>query len=80
MSWTPPPACPAAVGADRDASLPFLDLHRLRQTALRQALRATRGHRGRAAKLLGVHANTITRMLASLETDQTGDGTAHESF
>jgi len=48
-------------------ALPYLDLNRLRLTAVRQALRVTRGHKGRAAKLLGVHANTMTRLLAELE-------------
>lgn len=53
-------------GAER--SLPYFNLQRLRQAALQQALRATRGHKGRAAKLLGVHANTVTRMLASMDS------------
>ena len=48
-------------------TLPFFDLERLRVTALRQALRATSGHKGRAASLLGVHANTLTRMLTQLD-------------
>jgi transcriptional regulator with GAF, ATPase, and Fis domain len=50
-----------------EQTLPYFNLDRLRVTALQQALRATHGHKGRAAKLLGVHANTITRMLAELE-------------
>jgi len=50
-------------------SLPFMDLARLRSTAVRQALQATRGHKGRAAKLLGVHANTLTRILAQMEEE-----------
>jgi DNA-binding NtrC family response regulator len=54
--------------AASDSTLPFFNLERLRETALRQALRATRGHKGHAAKLLGVHANTISRMLASLKS------------
>lgn len=54
----------AAPGEDR---LPFFDLAKLRSVAVRQALRATGGHKGRAAKLLGVHANTLTRMLAELK-------------
>jgi len=49
------------------ATLPFFDLTRLRTAAVRQALQATRGHKGRAAKLLGVHHNTLTRMLAQLD-------------
>jgi DNA-binding NtrC family response regulator len=47
--------------------LPHLNLNRLRDEAIRQALRTTRGHKGRAAKLLGVHANTLTRLLAQLD-------------
>ena len=52
--------------------LPYLDLTQLRQTALRQALRITNGHKGKAAKLLGVHANTLTRMIGELESAQDG--------
>jgi DNA-binding NtrC family response regulator len=52
-----------------DERLPFYDLNKLRSAAVRQALRATDGHKGRAAKLLGVHANTLTRMLAELQSD-----------
>ena len=58
---TLPESSQASPTTDR---LPFLNLDRLRDTALRQALQATRGHKGQAAKLLGVHANTLTRMLA----------------
>jgi DNA-binding NtrC family response regulator len=59
----------------RDAALPFMDLGQLRRAAVRQALRATRGHKGRAARLLGVHANTMTRLLAQLRRhDENGDG------
>ena len=50
--------------------LPFINLGRLRLLALRQALRSTGGHKGRAAKLLGVHANTMTRLLSQLEQDE----------
>jgi DNA-binding NtrC family response regulator len=58
-----------------DAALPFMDLGQLRQAAVRQALRATRGHKGRAARLLGVHANTMTRLLAQLRReDASNDG------
>jgi DNA-binding NtrC family response regulator len=59
-----------------DPALPFIDLTRLRRAAVRQALRATRGHKGRAARLLGVHANTMTRLLAQLrrEEDDTNNG------
>lgn len=44
--------------------LPSMNLDKLRSLALKQALQATGGHKGRAAKLLGVHANTLTRLLA----------------
>jgi DNA-binding NtrC family response regulator len=47
-----------------EAALPVMNLDRLRDLALRQALRATGGHKGRAAKLLGVHPNTMTRLLS----------------
>ena len=46
------------------SSLPFFNLGRLREEAVRQALEVTRGHKGRAAKLLGVHPNTLTRLLS----------------
>jgi DNA-binding NtrC family response regulator len=52
-----------------DTSLPFMDLGQLRRAAVRQALRATRGHKSRAARLLGVHPNTMTRLLAQLRND-----------
>jgi DNA-binding NtrC family response regulator len=58
--------------ATPDATLPFMDLNRLRNAAVHQALETTRGHKGRAAKLLGIHANTLTRMLAQMESDQPG--------
>ena len=45
-------------------ALPYFNLTRLRDEAVRQALNATRGHKGRAAKLLGVHPNTLTRLIA----------------
>ncbi|MBN1852002.1 MAG: sigma-54-dependent Fis family transcriptional regulator [Pirellulales bacterium] len=51
---------------NREATLPFTDLAKLRTAAVRQAMRATRGHKGRAAKLLGVHPNTMTRLLSQL--------------
>lgn len=55
--------------AESEASLPFTDLSRLRDVAVRQAMRATQGHKGRAAKLLGVHPNTMTRLLAQARRD-----------
>jgi DNA-binding NtrC family response regulator len=56
-----------------DAALPFTDLSRLRRVAVRQALRATQGHKGRAAQLLGVHPNTMTRLLAQLRKEESND-------
>ena len=50
--------------------LPFTDLSKLRRAALEQALRATGGHKGRAARMLGVHPNTMTRLLAQQSDDQ----------
>lgn len=49
---------------DPTPSLPFLNLDRLRNESIRQALHVTRGHKGRAARLLGVHPNTLTRLLS----------------
>lgn len=61
-----PMASPAA-GAGLpggEPPLPVLDLDKLRQIAVRQALAATNGHKGRAAALLGVHINTMTKFVA----------------
>ncbi|OHB80690.1 MAG: hypothetical protein A2W31_12880 [Planctomycetes bacterium RBG_16_64_10] len=55
---------------DQTTTLPFMDLARLRQVAVRQALQTTRGHKSRAARLLGVHPNTMTRLLAQLSDNQ----------
>jgi DNA-binding NtrC family response regulator len=55
-------------------TLPCFDLTKLRLTAVKQALRATQGHKGRAAKLLGVHANTLTRMLCELKAEEAKRG------
>ncbi len=67
------PSLPHVEPAQRiDVSLPYMDLTKLRVAAIQQALQATRGHKGRAAKLLGVHANTLTRMLAQMEAESTG--------
>jgi DNA-binding NtrC family response regulator len=56
-----------------EATLPFMDLSRLRRAAVEQALRATRGHKGRAAQLLGVHPNTMTRLLAQLRQEDAAE-------
>jgi DNA-binding NtrC family response regulator len=61
--------------ANRD--LPFTDLNRLRSAAVTQALRATGGHKGRAARMLGVHPNTMTRLIAQIEADQAEQGERH---
>jgi DNA-binding NtrC family response regulator len=52
-----------------ESSLPFMDLTQLRRAAVQQALRATQGHKSRAARLLGVHPNTMTRLLAQLRDE-----------
>lgn len=71
------PVVPEARGAvTNESSLPYFNLDRLRSAALRQALAATKGHKGRAARLLGVHANTLTRMLAELDTKVEADRTS----
>lgn len=46
--------------------LPCLDLAKLREQAIKEALEITRGHKANAAKLLGVHANTMTRLLREI--------------
>jgi DNA-binding NtrC family response regulator len=60
----------AAAGSSR---LPCLDLARLRERAIREAIEVTRGHKANAAKLLGVHANTMTRLLKELDGDAAAD-------
>jgi len=60
----PAKAAARAVGNGR---LPCLDLAKLRERAIREALEVTRGHKANAAKLLGVHANTMTRLLKELD-------------
>ncbi|MCA9261485.1 MAG: sigma-54-dependent Fis family transcriptional regulator, partial [Planctomycetales bacterium] len=49
--------------------LPFTDLGKLRKAAVEQALRVTQGHKGRAARMLGVHPNTMTRLLGQLDDE-----------
>ena len=53
----------------RAASLPFTNLSRLRTAAVEQALRITNGHKGQAAEMLGVHPNTLTRLLSQLDDE-----------
>jgi DNA-binding NtrC family response regulator len=57
------PCVPSAKQNVDNSRLPFFNLVKLRDAAIRQALLATGGHKGRAAKLLGVHANTLTRLI-----------------
>ncbi len=54
---------------ERSSSLPFTNLGRLRTAAVEQALRITNGHKGQAAEMLGVHPNTLTRLLANLDEE-----------
>lgn len=77
------PSLPEPPGGHlRSELLPYLNLNRLRDESIRQALRVTRGHKGRAAKLLGVHANTLTRLLAKLtvESDHASLGEPNEGL
>lgn len=63
------PQLPAKAGSRQTESLPLPSMHldTLRDRAIKQALEVTRGHKARAAKLLGVHANTLTRLLRDLK-------------
>ncbi len=65
------PAIPVRSSARAAGSgrLPCLDLAKLRERAIREAIEVTRGHKANAAKLLGVHANTMTRLLKELDSD-----------
>jgi DNA-binding NtrC family response regulator len=66
-------------GSRSSGALPSFNLAKLREEAIRQALKVTRGHKGRAAKLLGVHPNTLTRLLTqSSKTESVGDLSASE--
>jgi DNA-binding NtrC family response regulator len=47
-----------------EPDVPVLNLSELRRLAVRHAMRVTNGHRGRAAELLGVSLNTMTRLVA----------------
>jgi DNA-binding NtrC family response regulator len=57
-----------AQGCLGPVDLPFTDLCKLRRAAVEQALRTAQGHKGRAARLLGVHPNTMTRLIAQLRS------------
>ncbi|MBX3426244.1 MAG: sigma-54-dependent Fis family transcriptional regulator [Pirellulales bacterium] len=61
-------------GQDGNSSLPYTDLSKLRRAAVEQALKTTGGHKSQAARLLGIHPNTMTRLLAQLGSeDQTAE-------
>lgn len=53
-----------AASSGAEPEVPLLNLEDLRRLAVRQAMRVTGGHRGRAAELLGVSLNTMTRLVA----------------
>ena len=58
---------------DGTPSLPFMNLSKLRRTAVLQAMQTTRGHKSHAARLLGVHPNTMTRLLSQIEQESEED-------
>lgn len=60
------PSIPSRRHGGASDRLPETNLDKLRAMAVRQALRSTGGHKGRAARLLGVHPNTMTRLLAQI--------------
>lgn len=64
----------STVKSDGSVTLPFTDLHKLRRAAVEQALRTTSGHKGQAAELLGVHPNTLTRLLAQIGDEPSSSG------
>jgi DNA-binding NtrC family response regulator len=70
------PVLPVRSRAGRPAAtrLPCLDLVKLRERAIKEALEITRGHKANAAKLLGVHANTMTRLLREIADGGAADG------
>jgi DNA-binding NtrC family response regulator len=45
------------------ALLPVVNLEELRRLAVRQAMAMSDGHKGKAAEMLGVHLNTMTRLV-----------------
>ena len=61
------PVLPGSNRSNEPSSrLPFTNLGKLRRAAVEQALRTTGGHKGKAAEMLGVHPNTLTRLLAQI--------------
>jgi DNA-binding NtrC family response regulator len=64
-------ATPASAPSGR---LPTLDLHRLEEIAVREALAQTDMHMGKAAKLLGVGRSTLYRRLLEMGIIAKGEG------
>jgi DNA-binding NtrC family response regulator len=58
-----PASAIAALPLSIENPLPVVNLDELRKLAVRQALTMTDGHKGKAAQLLGVHLNTMTRLV-----------------
>jgi DNA-binding NtrC family response regulator len=54
---------PAVDTAADEPAVPTFNLDELRRLAVRQAMAATGGHRSRAAEMLGVSLNTMTRLV-----------------
>jgi len=82
LSFPAPQSAPQEPEQDQtsiDGKLPFVDLNLLRKCAVRQALEMTRGHKARAAKLLGVHANTISRLIREVEAEDRAEGTVADN-
>ncbi len=70
------PVLPIRSRAGKPAAtrLPCLDLVKLREQAIKEALEITRGHKAKAAQLLGVHANTMTRLLREISSGGESEG------
>ncbi len=65
------PSLPGSpMSGEKPVSLPYTDLAKLRRAAVEQALLTTGGHKGQASELLGVHPNTLTRLLAQIADDK----------
>ena len=63
LPTAPEPANGGLGNVGDEALLPALNLETLRRIAVRQALALTNGHKGKAAALLGVHINTMTKLV-----------------
>ena len=57
----------------RSEGLPTLNLELLEADAMRQALRQTEGNRVQAAKLLGIHRDTLTVKLRKYGIEKEGN-------